>query len=423
MSNINQLLSKIIQVQTQTINKINGLNINYQLPPTVVQVDQTGKIPVEYLNNYTAFQVWPRASSIKAGTLIEETTLINASSIKQYFNSLSEDEKANPKNLKIDYNMDAAMTHRVVIRSAQQSNDIDVVIDWGDGSISKCATDYNGNISGSAGDYRYDMSHTYATENIYTVKIYGNDYFGLIHKLNNENKIQENLICSILTNNLPVASHLFNFSSFCYGAMGLLYVDVYYNTFNIQAINTSNMFNYCKNLKRAYGFVSDNNISACENMFGDCYALQYTSFRLPSTSSIKRYYRCFYRNWALKNTIESLLPANGFISDSVIDIQELFYDCRVITSKLTPAELGKLLWNNHNIKFKNLTKIFGIALDNQGNQVVDNPTVYNNIPVSWGGAASDENIEKSVQQKLDLTNQNLSLLQQRILQLESKLTQ
>ena len=47
---INQILTKIIQIQTQTINRINGLNIDYKLPSSVVQLNQNGKIPNQLID-------------------------------------------------------------------------------------------------------------------------------------------------------------------------------------------------------------------------------------------------------------------------------------------------------------------------------------------------------------------------------------
>ena len=50
MTNLNQLLSRIIQIQNQTINKINDLSVSYQLPSTIVTANENGKLSNQLLD-------------------------------------------------------------------------------------------------------------------------------------------------------------------------------------------------------------------------------------------------------------------------------------------------------------------------------------------------------------------------------------
>ena len=150
------------------------------------------------------------------------------------------------------------------------------------------------------------MEHEYSEEGIFTVKIYGKKYFAI----KGDGWDHKNLMCGVFRSDLPVASHLTNFSSFCYDARMLLYVDVENSNFITQASNVSNTFYACMNMLSAEGFPPSWNIDYCGNIFSNCYGLTYTDFKLPPVSSLDDYQGCFERCWSLKNTIESLLAPN-----------------------------------------------------------------------------------------------------------------
>lgn len=49
MSNLNQILKKIIVLQQQIVDKFNNVNVNYQLPSSVVHLNSDGFIPNQYI--------------------------------------------------------------------------------------------------------------------------------------------------------------------------------------------------------------------------------------------------------------------------------------------------------------------------------------------------------------------------------------
>ena len=322
------------------------------------------------LTDYTAFEVCPHKSFIKKGTKIVNSILANAKNVKEYLSSLSNDEER--QNAIIDYNIEISMMHEFTIRSEQLPDMIDVIIDWGDGNISKCSSDYIGTdnqiggiLGGSRGDYRYKMQHEYKEEGIYTVKIYGKNYFAII-----PNKLHNNITCSIFREDLPVASHLSNFSSFSYGARMLLYVNLFNCGFNNQVLNAANLFYYCLNLKKAVGFNSYTNMKHCGGIFGHCYALKYTDFKFPSFSLLGDYRESFYKCWALSTNIEDHFPTIGFVGNKPISILSAFYECKSLQG--TPP--ANKLWNDKRNSFENTNDCFSLCSDE----------IRDQVPESWG---------------------------------------
>lgn len=306
-------------------------------------------------DDYTAFEVLPHRTMLRKGTKLSTSILKDAQAVKDYLATLDTDEER--ANVALDYNADPSMLHEFSLRSEQLPNEMDVIVDWGDGTVQKCSTDYygvndvvGGVLEGNPGDYRYRMRHEYSDEKIYTVKIYGKSYFGMI-----PNKKKLNLMVSLFSENLPVASHLTNFSSFCYGAYALVYVNLFNCGFNKQASNASNVFYYCVNLKKAVGFSNGySNMKHCGGIFGNCYALQYTDLKLPATSVVNSHRDAFYRCWALSTNIESHFPSTGFITNAPISMLNAFTECKAIKGTV-PANM---LWNNDKVSFTDTSNCF-----------------------------------------------------------------
>lgn len=53
-------------------------------------------------------------------------------------------------------------------------------------------------------------AHTYESDGVYEIKIYGKDYYTINHQY-----IDNNKLCSVFTKDLKIASHIYNFSGFC----------------------------------------------------------------------------------------------------------------------------------------------------------------------------------------------------------------
>lgn len=331
-------------------------------------------------DDYTAFEVCPHSTFIRKGTKLQSSIVANAESVIKYLASLESDELRS--NAAFDYNIEASMIHEFTLRSKQLPNEMDVVVDWGDGTVEKCATTYigtdgivcgslvGGPLRGSVGNYMYMMRHEYATEGIHTVKIYGKNYFAII-----PNKSHQNITCSALSENLPVASHINNFSSFCYAAKMMVYVNVYNCGFNAQVQNASNMFYYCLNLKKAVGFTAYSNMKHCGGIFGNCYALQHTNLTLPSFDVTGSNREAFYRCWALADDINDLLPSVGFISNEPIQMLSTFYECKSLTGTVPVDKL----WGNTKVSFRDTSDCFSGCHE----------SILAQVPESWGGTLTE----------------------------------
>ena len=289
-------------------------------------------------------------------------------------------------------------TEKFILRTTTLQENQDIIVDWGDGTFSNVK---NGDFeSVSSSGFDYTMSHTYTqpTEfdkeildlsnttikyrktKRYIIKIYGKQYYGFKYTY-----IEPyNLMCRCLDWDLPIASHFTNLASFCYGAKGLQVVAVpEYTTYLKNVINFSSMFdgsppNNCSNLISVTGFgKNDNDINyACNYMFNDCHNLSVCDFILPNlnTGSMSN---IFNNCSSLIVDINSLIPKQGFLHKE-INVEKLFNSTAI--SGTVPANL---LWNDSNITWKNTSNTFS----NCSNEI------RAQVPVSWGGTASDDIID------------------------------
>lgn len=312
-----------------------------------------------YIKNYTAFEVMPNKVNITSGTIDDVTGLTYSKSIS------------------------ACTIHKMTIRSANPVADNDVMIDWGDGVV-----EYLKDGKYSWDGKGYEVSHDYAdnmTKDIerFIVKIYGKNYYTIRHE-----KYQatgNNLMSRVFDIDLPFADHIVNFASVCFGADRLLKVKIPHSTsYIIAAYNFSSTFSFCNNLISVLGFednlLSDNCVVA--NMFNNCPALQTTDFVIPR--GVKTIKSIFYNCKSLSVDVAKLIPSNGFTSDK-IEISIAFGN----TTSLTGTAPGELLWN----------AIKGLN-DKDASSAFRNSGVGATVPKAWGGSASDELINKTLEQRV-----------------------
>lgn len=224
-------------------------------------------------------------------------------------------------------------------------------VSWGDGTSDTVAKNESGDADGV---------HQYASEGIYTVKVYGdiariktNSSYNLIHK--------------VLDAGLPLAAHHNSLQNFAIKAKRLFAVDMPSWGKAPQIENLLNTFNGCANLRMVSGFKRFPHLVSCSGAFKDCYALMQCDFKLPpvtllqpitsSGASGSDAYRCaFYSSankaWNLAIDIASVFPDAGFAADTV-DLTQLFYNYRPAVyypkATLSAAGLDKLarvLWKS-----------------------------------------------------------------------------
>ena len=276
-------------------------------------------------NDYTAFEVYPNDTIIPIG----ESEILGGY---------------------VTEAIPVQMTHRMYVRSFHSPEEQDVIVDWGDGTIDFLKQfELDVNVTFGS-EYRYTLEHTYSESKKYTVKIYGTRYWAILPDKTNVATGGYNLMCRVFDSDLPIASHLYNLSSFCYGAQRLLYVDVLksnFNSLNIQ--NMSYTFCQCRNMLKASGFYYNDNINAEGNVFENCWALEYTDYQLHSTGGKPL---CFHRCKKLAVAIENLLPRS--FNDKVVNMDRCFNECGFLTGTV-PANK---LWEDTTVTFTNTSQCF-----------------------------------------------------------------
>lgn len=270
----------------------------------------------------------------------------------------------------------ASMTHSFIIRSNFNQTDIDVVIDWGDGTIKKLS-----DITPSS-NYRYTVSHTYNVNGKYIVKVFGKKYFAFLHGTTGTN-----ILCRIFDYDLPVASHLTNFSSFARATNHLLHVDVSRcENFTKNFSNIALLFATCQNLISAKGFNvirNKRNISYGQ-VFYNNHALKETDFLF--SHNLGGIAGTFYKCMNLEFDVASVFTYFNQDNYQTIDCNNLFSNC----SKMHGIIPANKLWNNKKINWTNTIDVFTGCSEE----------IRAQAPVSWGGTASDDIIEKSDAEKI-----------------------
>ena len=304
-------------------------------------------------NEYTAMEVYAHDFDITAGTVDDVT------------------------GLTYNYDVPASLTHRMRIRTGGSDNTkSDVIVDWGDGQVSSIAGGEYLSADG-ASSQDYVMEHTYAATGRYIIKIYGKDYYSVCTPPSNMEPTKYYLLSRILEADLPVASNFTNFSSLCRYAYRLQKIAAsdYHKSF-AAVRNIANMCDTCVNLVSVTGLANQFLIvNAASNVFKNCYSLSTLDFTLPAVVTSGEMTNALQNCVALNITVQSLIPAGGFIGR--LNIHDLFNNMRLLRGTL-PAEL---LWNSDQVTWTDTTQVFWGAVPDD---------VRAQAPVSWGGTASDD---------------------------------
>jgi hypothetical protein len=244
-------------------------------------------------------------------------------------------------------------------------------------------------------DYNSALNEANVPYKRFIIKIYGKSYFGFKYDpltpfIDKEGQTynaydpltsSKNLICRVFENDLPVASHINNFSSFCVYATRLVGVKIprYHNIF-LNATNMSSLFAHCPNLNFVLGIEDHrpNNVIV-NNMFVQDYCLQDTDFIIPA--AITSLANIFGGCGQLSTSFSKLLPKCNFMSHT-IDMNNAFGYAR----KIKDANILEwYFWNNKNVQWQNYSKTFFDP--EQKNEALN--IVMEHVPISWGGTASD----------------------------------
>lgn len=308
------------------------------------------------INDYTAFRVYPHETAIPVG------------------HDAIRDE---------DYVVEvpASMTHKFIIRSQQNKDLQNVMVDWGDGTITSLKDDDV--VWENKGDRRYTLTHTYSTTGVYTVKVYGTTYFCIWHFEGNDN-----ILCEALTSYLPVASCHHNLSRFLAGAQCVTWVQcglfTFANKTNIDLICAG-----CKNLTIATGFSALPKLRSAEQVFSGCSNLVTTDYVFPtSVDTQEGYYLSFSGCSKLVRSLKDFFPAGGFQSKK-LKAYDMFLNAALLTWS---DEIAQKLWKDPTIEWTDTSTAFVGCSDE----------VRSHVPISWGGTSAEEIVGNLPVAKLSL---------------------
>ena len=311
--------------------------------------------------DYTAFEVYAHDTDIPAGVLTEPHSK---------FIGKPGDELAR----KVTASMEESFSLRTLTPPEKQ----DVVVDWGDGTLTELST-ITPVISGT--EYRYTVNHVYTTPGTYIVKIFGRSYFAFM----TSGTPETTLISRIFEEDLPVASWLWNFSSVCLHAQRLLHVNVYNHLVARSGLHWSRAFTSALNLIDVSGFTAYNTSrNSNYNCFQNCVNLSYSDFRMaaapPDVNGGNGY--AYAKCYKLAVDVEDLLPAQGFKAGSVINMAEAFRAGYLLTMA-SPESVANKLWLNTSVTFTNTAKTFEMC----------SAELRAHVPVSWGGTMEESSTE------------------------------
>ena len=258
-----------------------------------------------------------------------------------------------------------------------------IIIDWGDGEQTAFK---NYTLKDST---NYIFNHIYAKQNWnknLIVKIYGDDYYLLQFNERNYTTSTSMIIVSRMFDyDLPVAKCLTRFPNFC--ANNLVYsVDIRKCNKLFEGCNIGSMFTTpC--IQQVKGFTDDanefafNSIYCMNYIFNGVGTLKTIDFKFPALCKLPLFQYIFngvYFNYGgepydilnlFNNFSFNLMP-----KDEAIDVAGMFNNCKNITCS-NIEKLGKILWNNLNLTWKNTSSVFDkVTAD-----------FLSGVPVEWGG--------------------------------------
>jgi hypothetical protein len=235
-------------------------------------------------------------------------------------------------------------------------------------------------ISNAAeGDLTIDLKHTYENVGKYIVKIYGKNYYNIMTP---NGDTDNSLICRILDNDLPIASHIINMSSFARNSIRLLKVRLpeYFDVSNW--INVASLFQNCKNLLSLTGFSRKFvGLNSLQYFMSNTTSLQECDLTIPPI--LFRDGRALY-NFASNSNFVDLdqLFSNGALDGTTnISMAQAFMNAIFKEGTVIPADK---LWNDKTKNWQDTTKAFrGCAAE-----------IRAQVPTSWGG--SNLNLENAL---------------------------
>ena len=352
-------ISDVVQVETQDALPLAPLDKFYITKDTgdvYFYINDAWKKLTDTIRDYTAFNVYAHDAPIPAGyDAVRDETFVEE--------------------------VPASMTHKFIIRSQQNKNLQDVMVNWGDGTITSLKDD---DVAWeTVGDRRYTLTHTYSTVGVYTVKVYGSTFFGIWH-----NDGADNILCEALVSYLPVASNHHNLGHFLKGSQCLTWIMCGLYTFHGKS-QIDKLAEGCRNLTQATGLSAIPKMRSAFGVFNGCVNLTTTDYIFPtSVDTLDGYAYSFCNCAKLTRSLKDFFPAGGFLSKK-LDFTQAFQNTPLITWS---DEVPQKLWKDPTIEWINTSLAFDSCSDD----------VRSHVPTSWGGTSTEEIVGNLPVAKLSL---------------------
>lgn len=338
-----------------------------------------------YYKDYTAFEVFAHDYDIPVGECEELGDYVN--------NAIS-----------------AKMTHKFCLKIEGDIETNDVIIDWGDNTESIISNNEYEDIYTYMSDPNLKdllLSHTYEANGKYIIKIFGKDYYTFRHHIitftdsTTNEKYKDNgdynLVCRILSDDLPIASHITTHASMFRTSLHLLNVNINDTNNFKKSKNIVSCFFKSSNLLSVNGLSSLDSDCLIQSLFYDCISLIDTDLVFPQNvediSTILR--NCS----KLTKKIESFFTSNQYFY--LRKCNQAFVNCKLLSGTI-PANN---FWNN-----KYVTHVDGSSGTHYWTFLNAN-VIKDQAPISWNGTASDDIIESTIEQNVDELNDRLAVLE------------
>jgi hypothetical protein len=334
--------------------------------------------------DFTEFVLWAHNENIEKGTYLK---LLDGLKAPEILSSKPTDMTNVVRVTAYGNTISASLTHEFFLKCpVKDISEYDIQVDWGDGTIENAT---NALKSGNERETLLKFSHTYANEGLYSLRISGQDYYGI------PVTTSENPSLSLNATNLihkvnRIGSNVTNWFNMFNWALRLFHFNLSnYNKSVLNCCNLYNTFYNCENLVTCYGFYPFiGKITTCQNLFNGCKSLIDTDFVLPNNTEKIDLRYTFAQCISLNKPVEQFLPSTGF-TQKEINVKGCFGQCANMYSN-TNGAFGKLLWGDKNVRWFDTNSAFS--------NINVNFSKY--IPVSWGG------LNKSEEAKLKIKDKN-----------------
>lgn len=273
---------------------------------------------------------------------------------------------------------------KFALRTTVRKADMDVVIDWGDGTKDVIKdTDFQEDLKQwqDSGQVILPVKHTYATAGDYDVTIYGKDYFCVSRgpKYNGYTKQDaatcaemHGLISECFTAKYPVAQCVTNLSWFaaCSDMLESVFIPTSMEFSRVD--NISCLFQGSTKLKKVQNIkYKFHQVKSSYGVFKYCSSLQHTDYVFPSCTQYQNNASGVFEGCtSLTDNVASFFGRAGLITGNVCTMVNTF-----LNTKVTGTVPASQLWQRTDVTWKNTTYCFaGCPAD-----------ILAQVPKTWGG--------------------------------------